>query len=58
MDELNYDLTVMSDDLYHSGSYAAPGLFTRGIIRSEDVNVLLVAQLFRDLRATEVSIQG
>ena len=38
MDELNYDLTVMSDELYHGGSYAAPGLFTRGIIRPEDVN--------------------
>lgn len=38
LDELNYDVTVMSDEQYHSGSYASPGLFTRGIIRSEDVN--------------------
>ena len=38
MDELNYDLTVMADEQYHSGSYAAPGLFVRGIIRPEDVN--------------------
>ena len=38
VDELDYDLTVMSDELYHGGSYAQPGLFTRGIIRPEDVN--------------------
>ena len=38
LDELNYDLTVMADEQYHGGSYAAPGLFTRGIIRPEDVN--------------------
>jgi starch-binding outer membrane protein, SusD/RagB family len=38
LDELNQDLTVMSDELYHGGSYAPPGLFTRGIIRPEDVN--------------------
>ena len=38
VDELNYDLTVISDELYHGGSYAQPGLFTRGIIRPEDVN--------------------
>jgi hypothetical protein len=38
LDELNYDVTVMADEQYHSGSYAAPGLFVRGIIRPEDVN--------------------
>ena len=38
LDELNYDVTVMADEQYHSGSYAQPGLFTRGIIRPEDVN--------------------
>ena len=38
LDELNYDVTVMADEQYHSGSYAQPGLFVRGIIRPEDVN--------------------
>ena len=38
LDELNYDVTVMTDEQYHSGSYAQPGLFVRGIIRPEDVN--------------------
>ena len=38
VDELDYDLTVMSDELYHGGSYAQPILFNRGIIRPEDVN--------------------
>ena len=38
IDELDYDLTVMSDELYHGGSYAQPILFNRGIIRPEDVN--------------------
>ena len=38
VDELDYDLTVMSDELYHGGSYAAPILFNKGIIRPEDVN--------------------
>ena len=38
VDELDYDLTVMADELYHGGSYAQPGLFVRGIIRPEDVN--------------------
>jgi hypothetical protein len=38
VDEINQDHTVMADELYHGGSYAPPGLFTRGIIRPEDVN--------------------
>jgi starch-binding outer membrane protein, SusD/RagB family len=38
LDELNYDVTVIADEQYHSGSYAEPGLFVRGIIRPEDVN--------------------
>src|SRR5215207_4251659 len=33
-------LPIMSDELYHGGSYTAEGLFNRGIIRSEDVNGL------------------
>jgi starch-binding outer membrane protein, SusD/RagB family len=38
VDELNQDLTVMSDELFHGGSYAPPILFNKGIIRPEDVN--------------------
>jgi hypothetical protein len=33
-------LPIMGDELYHGGSYAAEGLFNRGIIRDEDVNGL------------------
>lgn len=29
---------IMSDDLFHGGSYTAEGLWNRGVIRSEDVN--------------------
>ncbi|CAN5219813.1 hypothetical protein BH24GEM2_BH24GEM2_13310 [soil metagenome] len=32
--------SVMSDDLFHSGSYTAEGLWNRGVIRAEDVNGL------------------
>lgn len=32
--------SVMSDDLYHSGSYTSEGLWNRGVIRAEDVNGL------------------
>jgi hypothetical protein len=38
VDELNQDLTVMSDELFHGGSYAPPILFNQGIIRPEEVN--------------------
>lgn len=38
LDELNQDLTVMSDELFHGGSYAPPILFNQGIIRPEEVN--------------------
>jgi starch-binding outer membrane protein, SusD/RagB family len=38
IDELDQDLTVMSDELFHGGSYAPPILFNQGIIRPEEVN--------------------
>jgi hypothetical protein len=38
MDAVTQETAIMSDDLYHGGSYASEGLFNRGIIRSEDVN--------------------
>jgi hypothetical protein len=38
LDEVLQNSSVMSDDLYHGGSYAGPGLFNRGVIQKEDVN--------------------
>jgi hypothetical protein len=40
MDAVTQESSIMGDDLFHGGSYAAEGLFNRGIIRSEDVNGL------------------
>ncbi len=30
--------SILSDDLYHAGSYTAEGLYNRGVLRPEDVN--------------------
>lgn len=38
MDAVTQETAIMADELYHGGSYAAEGLFNRGIVRSEDVN--------------------
>jgi len=38
IDATAQNLAIMSDELYHGGSYAEQGLFNRGIVRSEDVN--------------------
>src|SRR5687768_5387503 len=38
LDEVLQNSSVMSDDLYHGGSYGGPGLFNRGVIQKEDVN--------------------
>jgi starch-binding outer membrane protein, SusD/RagB family len=38
MDAVTQETAIMSDELFHGGSYAAEGLFNRGIIRSEDVD--------------------
>lgn len=38
-DEVTQEVSIMSDDLYHSGSYGpGEGLWNRGIIRPEDIN--------------------
>lgn len=38
-DEVTQEASIMSDDLYHAGSYGpGEGLWNRGIIRPEDVN--------------------
>lgn len=38
-DEVTQEVSIMADDLYHSGSYGpGEGLWNRGIIRPEDVN--------------------
>src|SRR5215218_301418 len=33
-------LPIISDELYHGGSYTPEGLFNRGIVRAEDANDL------------------
>ena len=38
MDALTQETAIMSDELFHGGSYASEGLFNRGIVREEDVN--------------------
>jgi hypothetical protein len=38
MDAVTQATAIMGDELFHGGSYAAEGLFNRGIIRDEDVN--------------------
>jgi hypothetical protein len=38
MDAVTQETSIMADELFHGGSYAAEGLFNRGIIRDEDVN--------------------
>jgi hypothetical protein len=38
IDAVTQETAIMADELYHGGSYAAEGLFNRGIVRSEDVN--------------------
>ncbi|MGQ0647806.1 MAG: RagB/SusD family nutrient uptake outer membrane protein [Gemmatimonadaceae bacterium] len=38
MDAVTQETAIMADELYHGGSYAAEGLFNRGIVREEDVN--------------------
>ena len=40
LDEVLQNSSVMSDDLYHGGSYGGPGLFNRGVIQKEDVNAM------------------
>jgi starch-binding outer membrane protein, SusD/RagB family len=38
-DEVSQEVAIMSDDLYHAGSYGpGEGLWNRGIIRPEDIN--------------------
>ena len=37
-DPLTQGTAIMADELYHGGSYAAEGLWNRGIIAREDVN--------------------
>ena len=37
-DPLTQGTAIMADELYHGGSYAAEGLWNRGIINPEDVN--------------------
>jgi starch-binding outer membrane protein, SusD/RagB family len=39
-DPLTQGTAIMADELYHGGSYAAEGLWNRGIINPEDVNGL------------------
>lgn len=36
--ELVQTLSILSDDLYHGGSYTAEGLYNRGVARPEDVD--------------------
>ncbi|HWP03768.1 MAG TPA: RagB/SusD family nutrient uptake outer membrane protein [Gemmatimonadaceae bacterium] len=38
VDAVTQEVAIMADELFHGGSYAAEGLFNRGIIREEDVN--------------------
>ncbi|MDP9349031.1 MAG: RagB/SusD family nutrient uptake outer membrane protein [Gemmatimonadota bacterium] len=38
MGEVVQSFSILSDDLYHGGSYTAEGLYNRGVIRPEDVN--------------------
>ncbi len=38
MDATTQEFAIMADELYHGGSYAAEGLFNRGLIRDEDVD--------------------
>jgi hypothetical protein len=38
MDAVTQEVAIMGDELYHGGSYAAEGLFNRGIVRDEDVD--------------------
>lgn len=38
MDATTQETAIMADELFHGGSYAAEGLFNRGIVREEDVN--------------------
>ena len=40
MDAVTQETAIMGDELFHGGSYAAEGLFNRGIVRDEDVNGL------------------
>lgn len=40
IDPLTQGTAIMADELYHGGSYAAEGLWNRGIINAEDVNGL------------------
>jgi starch-binding outer membrane protein, SusD/RagB family len=40
IDVLIQGTPIMADELYHGGSYAAEGLWNRGIIKPEDVNGL------------------
>jgi starch-binding outer membrane protein, SusD/RagB family len=39
-DPLTQGTAIMADELYHGGSYAAEGLWNRGLINPEDVNGL------------------
>jgi starch-binding outer membrane protein, SusD/RagB family len=38
MDAVTQESAIMGDELYHGGSYAAEGLFNRGIVKPEDVD--------------------
>jgi hypothetical protein len=38
MDATTQEFAIMGDELFHGGSYAAEGLFNRGLIRDEDVD--------------------
>ncbi|HEX2090936.1 MAG TPA: RagB/SusD family nutrient uptake outer membrane protein [Longimicrobiaceae bacterium] len=38
LSEVIQTLSILSDDLYHGGSYTAEGLYNRGVVRPEDVD--------------------
>ena len=57
VDALTQDLAIMSDELYHGGSYADQGLFNRGIIRPEDVNADVGRSMHRARWVAESGIE-